>query len=215
MSETILAAVISAAAGVVVALIGAWATVRAARAARAAEAPPTPAGLGAPKPPAPTEAVPPPRRQRGPGVLILIGVALIGAAVVLVVLYAAGVVGRHGQPPKSREEQIRDSVQVRVSKSATPVGLNDQKRPVYENALWLEAPRDVLDEIVKVTYNFENPKYRFSSEPRRVSTDRADRFKHVYIGVGPWTHDMEAILTLRDGKEVVIPFNMSRTLYGE
>jgi hypothetical protein len=213
MSEAIVTAIISAASGVVVAFIGAWASIRKARAAQATEgAPPAGAATGgseAPKPgaaPRPVEPVPT-RRRRGPGVLILVGAALIGAAVVLAVLYAAGIVGRKAQPPKSREEQIRDGVRLRVTRSKETFGQTEyqgQQRNTYEWSLWIEAPADVLDQIVKVSYNFDHPSY---GQPRLASTTRANGFKITYQGVGVLNLDREMVLTLRDGGEVSVPFN--------
>lgn len=154
----------------------------------------------------PMEAVPPlPKRRRW-----LIGAgAILASVILLAVLYGLGVFDRVRDPEQEWLERIRASVQPRASKGSQRVGTY-QGKPTYNYSVWIEAPAEILDQIVRVEYQFD-PRL-FAPPVPRVSTTRQNGFKTVYDGHGAVNSDMDIVLVFSDGKQATVQFNVYQGL---
>ena len=100
---------------------------------------------------------------------------------------------------------------IRAGRSPQIVDRLDSGTPRRNYSVWIEAPSDVMREILRVKYHYPD---KLFVTPRTESTDRSSGFKDVYLGTGA-VYTMDVTLVLRSGEEIAFDFNMHRTLFGD
>jgi hypothetical protein len=131
---------------------------------------------------------------------------LLATAILIPVGYFTGIFTRGGEGVlglggPSREERIRRSVKIRTFTDTTKVvGWDDRAGKYrYNTWWWLEAPPEILNDIVEVDYKAMG--YPFS-----ITRVREDGFKSY----SPWNRPPdcsdEVILRLRDGSQVTLKY---------
>src|SRR5258706_2336087 len=84
-------------------------------------------------------------------------------------------------------------------------------KPIYRFSIYVNASPEVLQNITKVTYDFNHPTFH---QPHREATDRANNFQIQYIGWGCLS-PVDVKVYLKDGTTQSIPFDMCKSLGGD
>jgi hypothetical protein len=173
------------------------------------------------RPPRKVIVEPPPRRtprRRIPRAVWVLGTFLLAAALLITVGYFTGIFNREreGEPDLgslSREERIRRSIKIKTHTDWSRKVGEFKGQPIYSNCWWIEAPPEIMDDIVQVEYkaNGYGP-YITRDRQRGFINERDKGFKLCYEGIGPigWWDDV--IIQFRDGSQVTLRFLMSKGL---
>jgi hypothetical protein len=101
--------------------------------------------------------------------------------------------------------------QLQATAKARPGIINPNGNGVYDFSIFVNASDDVLNNIEKVTYDFNHPTFK---KPHQESADSEDKFAVRYVGWGCLTN-VAVTVYLKDGTKQSIPFDMCQSLGGD
>ena len=108
-------------------------------------------------------------------------------------------------------EEIRRSITIRADRSSRPTDTLPDGRTRHLYSIWIEAPPAIVRQIAKVRYRYDH--YQFES-PRTERSNPADGFRDSYNGIGAVNADMDVVVVLWDGTEILFKFNMYQAVFG-
>jgi prefoldin subunit 5 len=101
-----------------------------------------------------------------------------------------------------------DNTVFELKATALATGYSAGPRPIYDFAIFVNAPRTTLNSIKQVSYLFDHATFQ---RRKQITTEPAEQFRVAYKGWGCLTK-VTATVLYQSGEQVVIDFNMCKSL---